>query len=66
MEKMYSLVIEFLDIIRKNNKSNIRHVLSTDGLYTSENLLEIKDFNFVGAIRIWMWCVVFLTIFGRD
>ena len=49
--KMYGLVTEFLDIIWKNNTSKIKHVLATDGLYTSENLLEIKDFYFVGAIR---------------
>ena len=49
--KMYGLVTEFLDIIKKNNTSKIKHVLATDGLYTSENLLEIKDFYFVGAIR---------------
>ena len=48
---MYGLVTEFLDIIRKNNTNKIRHVLATDGLYTSENLLQIKDFNFVGSIR---------------
>ena len=49
--KMYGLVTEFLDIIRKNNTNKIRHILATDGLYTSENLLQIKDFNFVGSIR---------------
>ena len=49
--KMYGLVTEFLDVIRKNNTSKIRHVLATGGLYTSEYLLEIKDFYFVGAIR---------------
>lgn len=48
---MYGLVTEFLDIIRKNNTNKIRHILAIDGFYTSENLLEIKDFNFVGAIR---------------
>ena len=48
---MNGLVTEFLDIIRNNNTNKIRHVLATDGLYTSENLLQIKDFNFVGSIR---------------
>ena len=48
---MFGLATEFLDIIRKNNTSKIRHVLATDGLYTSENLLEIKDIYFVGVIR---------------
>ena len=29
---MYGLITEFLDIIRKNNTSKIRHFLATDGL----------------------------------
>ena len=29
----------------------MKRVLATDGLYTSENLFEIKDFYFVGVIR---------------
>lgn len=29
----------------------MQDVFATDGLYTNENLLEIKDFNFVGEIR---------------
>ena len=51
MSKGGGAVIPTFTVIRKNNTSKIRHALANDGLYTSENLLEIKDFYFVGTIR---------------
>ena len=49
--KMFNLVIEFLRCLSNYNNMKIKHVLATDGLYTSEKLLELDDIYFVRNIR---------------
>ena len=45
--KTYNLVIEFLKCL----SSEIKHILSTEVLYTTEKLLELDDIYFVETIR---------------
>ena len=50
--KMYNLVKNLMNELKENNKDNYStHILGTDGLYTSEQLLLEKDFKFIGSIR---------------
>lgn len=37
--------------IHEKNKNNINHILAIDGLYTCEELLDMKKFYFIGSIR---------------
>lgn len=47
--KMYSLGTEFMNELTSKSKKN--HLLSADGLYSSEELLDCNEFYFIGAIR---------------
>ena len=47
---MFGLIKEFMEKLKKNNKQNVKHILTTDGLYSSEDLLNIDDFYFIGSI----------------
>jgi len=47
--KMYSLVTEFMNELTLKSKK--KHILSTDGLYSSEELLDCNKFYFIGVIR---------------
>ena len=49
--KMFGLIKEFMGIVKNNNNKNVKHILATDGLYSSEDLLYIDDYYFIGAIR---------------
>ena len=49
--KIYNLVIDFMKSLNKNNTTGIKHILATDGLYSSEKLLLENDFYFIGSIR---------------
>ena len=47
--KMITLVTEFMNSL--NGGNNKKYILCTDGLYTSEELLDNNNFYFIGAIR---------------
>ena len=47
--KMYSLITEFMNELTLKSKK--KHILSTDGLYSREELLNCKEFYVIGAIR---------------
>ena len=50
-DKIYNLVMDFMNCLNKNNTNNIKHILATDGLYSSEKLLMEDSFYFIGSIR---------------
>lgn len=47
--KMITLVTEFMNSL--NGGNNKKYILCTDGLYTSEELLDNNNFYFIGTIR---------------
>ena len=49
--KIYNLVMSLMNCVKNNNISGKKHILATDGLYTSERLLEEESFYFIGSIR---------------
>ena len=49
--KIYNLVMSLMNNLNKNNISGKKHILATDGLYTSEKLLEEESFYFIGSLR---------------
>jgi len=49
--KIYNLVMNLMGNLNKNNISGKKHILATDGLYSSEKLLEEESFHFIGSIR---------------
>jgi len=49
--KIYNLVMNFMNCLNRNNLSGKKHILATDGLYTSEKLLTEDSFYFIGSIR---------------
>ena len=49
--KIYNLVMYFMNSLNSNNISGKKHILATDGLYTSEKLLQEDSFYFIGSIR---------------
>lgn len=49
--KIYNLVMNLMNTLNKNNFTGKKHILATDGLYTSEKLLEEPSFYFIGSLR---------------
>ena len=47
--KMITLVTEFMNSL--NGGNNKKYILCTDGLYSSEELLDNNNFYFIEAIR---------------
>ena len=49
--RIYNMVMSLMCGLIKNNITGKKHILATDGLYTSEKLLSEDSFNFIGQIR---------------
>ena len=41
---MFGLIKEFMKKIKINNNQNVKHILATERIYTSEDLLNIDEF----------------------
>ncbi len=45
--KMYNLVMDLMNDLKANNENEIKHILATDSLYSSEVLSDETDFYFI-------------------
>lgn len=48
--KIHKLVKDFMHIVLANKTLNYEYILSTDGIYISEDFLGENDFYFIGSI----------------